>query len=130
MIAADTNVVVRFLTGDDPVQAAAATRLFSENKVLILPTVLLESAWVLSAAYGFKDAAIREAFGKLLTMRGIEVAEESAVIRAMSAWAHGLDFADALHASLAMESGASLATFDKALLRKSAKAGMDVRSVG
>lgn len=129
MIAADTNVLVRLLTGDDPAQAESAKRLFSENEVLILPTVLLETAWVLSAAYEFKDTAIREAFGKLLSLGAVRIADEPGVRRAMTAWANGLDFADALHASLAMESGATLGTFDKALIRKSAKAGVRAKAV-
>jgi predicted nucleic-acid-binding protein len=42
MIAVDTNVLVRLLTGDDPKQTAAARSLFAAEPVWIAKTVLLE----------------------------------------------------------------------------------------
>ena len=53
IIALDTNVVVRFLTNDDAIQARRARRLIEQNEVVIPLTVLLEAEWVLRAAYGF-----------------------------------------------------------------------------
>ena len=47
MIAVDTNVLVRLLTGDEPEQAAAARRLFASEAIWIGKTVLLETGWVL-----------------------------------------------------------------------------------
>ena len=66
MIAVDTNVLVRLLTGDEPKQAAAARRLFASQPIWIAKTVLLETGWVLRSLYGFEQSAIREAFTKLL----------------------------------------------------------------
>ncbi len=47
MIAVDTNVLVRLLTGDDPVQESAARSLFASGPIWIAKTVLLETSWVL-----------------------------------------------------------------------------------
>jgi predicted nucleic-acid-binding protein len=58
MIAVDTNVVVRLLTNDEPLQAGAARSLFASGPVWIAKTVLLETAWVLRKLYGFEDDAI------------------------------------------------------------------------
>ena len=55
MTAADTNVVVRLLTGDDPVQSSAARLLFESGTVWIAKTVLLEADWVLRSLYGFEQ---------------------------------------------------------------------------
>ena len=47
MLAVDTNVVVRFLTGDEPAQAERARSIFEREAVLLLKTVMLETEWVL-----------------------------------------------------------------------------------
>ena len=56
MIAVDTNVLVRLLTGDDLKQAAAARSLFAAGPIWIAKTVLLETAWVLRSLYGFEES--------------------------------------------------------------------------
>jgi predicted nucleic acid-binding protein len=58
MLAIDTNVVVRYLTGDDPDQAAKARRIVDGEAVLVTTTVLLETEWVLRGAYGFRGALL------------------------------------------------------------------------
>ena len=52
MIAIDTNVVVRFLTNDDLAQANRAEAVLRTENTFLPKTVLLETAWVLQAAYG------------------------------------------------------------------------------
>lgn len=59
IIAVDTNVVVRLLTQDDDDQYQRSLALFqAEASILILTTVILETAWVLRAVYGFEPGAI------------------------------------------------------------------------
>ena len=43
MLAIDTNLVVRYLTGDHPKQAAQARALIDANQVFVPTTVLLET---------------------------------------------------------------------------------------
>src|ERR1039457_3819826 len=71
MIAVDTNVLVRLLTGDDPMQEAAARSLFATEPIWIAKTVLLETGWVLRSLYGFEDSAIRDSFTKLLGLKNV-----------------------------------------------------------
>lgn len=59
MIAIDTNIVVRFLTQDDPAQFKQAARLFRETELFIAESVLLETEWVLRFAYGFSPSSKR-----------------------------------------------------------------------
>ena len=47
MVAVDTNVLVRLLTGDEPAQSARARAIFERETVLLAKTVILESEWVL-----------------------------------------------------------------------------------
>ena len=51
LIAVDTNVLVRLLTGDDPAQAARAAALFAQEHVFIPKSVLLETAWEIGRAH-------------------------------------------------------------------------------
>ena len=56
MIGIDTNVLVRFLTQDDPEQSALASDVFerelsARNPGFIGLVVLAETVWVLQSAY-------------------------------------------------------------------------------
>ena len=66
MIAVDTNVLIRLLTGDEISQATAARSLFIAESVWIAKTVLLETDWVLRSLYGYDDSAVRDAFASVL----------------------------------------------------------------
>ena len=72
-IAIDASVVVRYLTGDDKVQSAAATELFraaQAGKVkLMLPTsTIQETVYVLERIYHLDAAAIAPKLISLLTI--------------------------------------------------------------
>lgn len=122
MIAVDTNVVVRLLTGDDPGQAARAAGLFEEGEILLPKTVVLETEWVLRYAYGLDAPRIVEALRKLFGLPQVTVEDAVEVAEALEWHAGGLDFADALH--LASCRGAErLATFDRELGKRARKVG-------
>lgn len=121
MPALDTNVLVRFLVQDDPVQGAAATRLIQGGVqvggALFVPvTVLLELEWVLRSAFGFDKAAVMQALFGLLGSFELAFESEGAVEAALSQYGQsGADFADCLHTALAGQAGKQpLWTFDKA----------------
>jgi len=88
MIAVDTNVLVRLLTGDEPRQAAAARSLFASEPIWIAKTVLLETGWVLRSLYGFEESAIREALTRLLGLKNVRTEDESSVAAALELTAH------------------------------------------
>jgi predicted nucleic-acid-binding protein len=116
-IAVDTNIVVRFLVNDDAAQAARARALIAANPVFIAVTVLLETEWVLRAAYGFASADIARFLRALLGLAEVRISDPEAIAQALSAYEAGLDFADALHLSLLGEAG-SFATFDRRFAKK------------
>ena len=119
MIAADTNVVVRLLTGDDPEQAARARRLFETETVFLPKTVMLETEWVLRSLYRKNPGAIIDALEGLTALPNTRCEDEAAILQALAWNRQGLDFADALHlASSRVVSG--FATFDKALIKQAA----------
>ena len=117
MIAIDTNVLVRFLTRDDPAQAARARALIDTDSVFLLQTVILETAWVLRTRYRFDRAAIAGGLRQFLGLPSVTVEGPEAVAQALDLHDQGFDFADALHLASSRRAGA-FATFDRALRRK------------
>lgn len=88
--------------------------LSRERRVFISASVLLETEWVLRAAYGLDDQVINEALRKLLALPQIEVAETRAIERSLALHAQGMNFADALHLALSAQAD-RFATFDRKL---------------
>ena len=123
MIAVDTNVLVRLLTGDDPAQEAAARSLFASGQVWIAKTVLLETGWVLRSLYGFEEETIRDAFIKLLGLRNVQAEDESSVAAALALTSDGIELADAMHLS-SRPAGARFVSFDKSFVRRAKRVGV------
>jgi predicted nucleic-acid-binding protein len=117
MIALDTNVVVRLLVDDDPEQTGRARRLIEKRPVLVVPTVLLETEWVLRGAYNIGRASIARSLRGLLGLPQVSVGSTEAVAQALEWFERGLDFADALHVALAADAEA-FATFDARLAKR------------
>ena len=116
MLAIDTNVVIRYLVGDHPEQAARARALIDNQEIFLSITVLLETEWVLRYSYGLDRDAIQKVFHRLLGYPQLQVEDRVAVIRALALHGLGMDFADALH--LASSGDADrFATFDRQLAK-------------
>lgn len=129
MIAVDTNVLIRLLTGDDPAQQSAARSLFENEQIWIARTVLLETAWVLRSLYGFEESEICGALTRLLGLPRVQVEEAQAVASALALAISGLDLADALHLT-SRPDGAAFVSFDKAFVNRATRAGVsNIRSV-
>jgi predicted nucleic-acid-binding protein len=122
MIAVDTNVVVRLLTGDDPKQARAASAVFASDTIWISKTVLLKIAWVLRRLYKFDQFEIAEALSKSLGLENLRVEDEPAVASAIALFARGLEFADALHLS-SRPVGTHFLSFDRVFVRRARRIG-------
>ena len=120
MVAADTSVIVRFLTRDDPQQAARAAALLSSRLVWISKTVFLEAAWVLQSLYRFPALQTNDALKKFAGLLNVRVEDPMGVAKAFEWTAEGLDFADALH--LASSAGTNrFLTFDRKFVRRAKK---------
>lgn len=117
MIAVDTNVLVRLLTGDDPGQTKRAADLFRRENILIPKTVLLETEWVLRYSYQLSPPAILAAFQKLLGLPQVTLEDGPAIAEALTRYEAGMDFADALHLASGRAAEA-FATFDARLKKR------------
>ena len=120
MISVDTNVIVRFLTGDDQLQFEKAKALFSTENILITTSVILECEWVLRYAYPFEQPEIATAFQSLFGLPNVQLEQPLVISNAIDWHQNGLDFADALHLAQSMDAEAFI-TFDKELIKSASK---------
>ncbi len=120
MIALDTNLLARLLLQDDPVQHARVKTLLARKQVFTAPvTVLLELVWVLEAN-DRTSGDIGRGLTLLLGLPNFKPAQADAIRQALTHYAQGIDFADALHLALCSDNDAFM-TFDKAFVRKAKK---------
>ena len=124
MTGVDTNVLVRFLVGDDPEQEARAARFFaraaSEGERLFVPQIVVcELVWVLGHAYGKDRAEIAAGLESVLRARQLVFEEVEELHNALERYAAGDgDLADWLIWERSRAAGAErVATFDGRLLR-------------
>jgi predicted nucleic-acid-binding protein len=124
MIGLDTNVLVRYLAQDDPVQSRRATevierRLSRQNPGFVSVVAIAETVWVLDRAYRFSDEDIVAAIERTLQTDVFVVENEQEVFAAMTAVKEGRGaFADALIGALGAAAGCSATlTFDRGALR-------------
>jgi predicted nucleic-acid-binding protein len=119
MIGLDTNILVRYLTQDDPVQSRQATeileqRLSEANPGFISVVAMVELVWVLDRAYRMAARQIAAAVERMLQTEVLVIEREQEVFAAMVAIRQGRgSFADALIAALGLQAGCShTLTFD------------------
>ena len=119
----DTNVLVRFLTADDPEQAEAALRLVaiadSTGEPLHISTIVLaELVWVLrGGCYARTREEVADALGALLDATVFEIQDRDLVRRAVTAFRAGpADFSEYLIGEHDRRAGCtSTLTFDRRL---------------
>lgn len=125
MKAIDTNVVVRYLTADDPEQAAKARALVDAGSVFVATTVLLESEWVLRSVYGLSSNEVATALRAFSGLPGITTESPSLLREALDRAEAGMDFADALHLGSSGHCDTML-TFDRDFIREARGASPSV----
>jgi predicted nucleic-acid-binding protein len=124
VIGLDTNILIRYLTQDDPAQAAKATeilerRLTPKNPGFVSVVAMVETVWVLDRAYDLTAQEIAAAVERLLQVEVLAIENEQEVFTAMIALKQGrVSFADALIAELGARVGCTRTlTFDRKAVR-------------
>jgi len=126
-IVADTNVLLRFVLGDDPKQYKQALEAIEKSEVIVVSNqALCELIWVLRSRYGVLRANIAAMISQLLETKNI-VVDSEAVSAGLAAMQSGADFADGVIAyEGAWLGGETFVSFDKkavsALQRQGRKA--------
>lgn len=127
MIGIDTNVLVRYLTQDEPTQAAQATLIIEQKLTQEVPgfigvVVLVETVWVLQRLYAASTDEIRRTVADLLGCQTLVIEQRDVIARALSvAQSSNCGFADAVIAASALGAGCrEILSFD----RRAVRAGM------
>jgi predicted nucleic-acid-binding protein len=119
MIGLDTNILVRYLTQDDPAQSRRAAeiiegQLSEENPGFVSIVAMVETVWVLDRAYNLAAREIARAVERLLQADVLVLEDEQEVFTGMIALKEGKgEFADAVIAALGIRANCSdTLTFD------------------
>ena len=119
----DTNVLLRFLVGDNKQQHQEAERWFKEaeqrkRKIVLVPLVVAEACFVLESFYKKQRKEIAEALEVFLAQRWFGV-EEREVLLSLWAWYRkGLHFVDSFLLAWAQTHQGTILTFDQSLSKK------------
>jgi predicted nucleic-acid-binding protein len=124
MIGLDTNVLLRYLAQDDPVQSPRATeiitrRLTGEEPGFVSLVTIIELVWVLKTQYKRSRQEVASVIEMVLAADTFEVQNEQEVYHAVVALRNGAgSFEDALIGSLGIWRGCSVTlTFDEKAAR-------------
>jgi predicted nucleic acid-binding protein len=100
----DTNIFIRFLTGDDPTKMARCLQLFQRARrgEIVLVTsesVIAEIVYVLSSrtTYRMPRADVATVLRPILTISGLRLEHKGSILGALDLWESSpLDFEDCL----------------------------------
>ncbi len=110
----DTNILVRYLTGDDPVKAAACLVLLQrldsgDEEVEMSEAVMSEVVYVLSSRshYSLTHEDIRARLVPVISLRGLRLPNKAIYRRALDIFVDvpALDFEDALNVAYMQSKG-------------------------
>ena len=122
MTALDTNIIVRYITQDDPNQFARARDLIRGTLCYVPDTVILETVWVLKSIYGNAAGDIVTKLSGFFGLPTIRVSDPKRLKRALTWYTQGMGFADALHLS-SCQHLSHLKTFDRQFIKRAAGKG-------
>lgn len=124
MIGLDTNVLIRHLTQDDPIQSPKATQFIEQTLTEDSPgfvslVVMAETVWVLESVYRQSAAQLADTVDRVLQIASLVIEAEQAVFTAMVAVKENrASFADALVGTLHAQAGCmTTVTFDRRAAR-------------
>jgi predicted nucleic-acid-binding protein len=118
MIGLDTNVLVRYIMQDDPLQSAQATQLVesltAEHPGYISQVSVVELYWVLTSAYRLTKPQAAQALEAILRTQQLVVEGADQLVRALRIFGHGkADLPDCLIERSAAAAGCTQTmTFD------------------
>lgn len=124
MIGLDTNILIRYLTLDDPTQSSKAVALIERQLTESEPgfisiVTMVETVWVLLRPYGFSSSEVADHVELLLRAKTLAVEHAAAVYDAMVALREERgDFAGCLIAAFGTLAGCThTLTFDRKAAR-------------
>ena len=107
----DTNLFIRYLTDDDPVQTDAVESLFirvKEGKETVQTSVLVivEIVWVLESIFKKSRDEIKEMIQKIINTQNLMVENRDILLQGLEIYSQkNIDFVDAYHAVFLKSTG-------------------------
>ncbi len=120
MNALDSNVLLRYVIDDDPIQSARAARLIDSELTVFAPgfvslVVICETIWAMTQTYGLPRANVVRTLAGLLDMAHLEIEARDIVRQALLLPG---DIADAIIHLIGQQNGCTRTlTFDKKFAR-------------
>jgi len=119
----DTNIILRYLVGDDKDQYQKAEKIFKEaesgkRKLEVKVVVIAESCFVLESFYKKKKDVIASAMEVFLSQKWLKVDDKKAMQVMWKWYRGGLHFVDSYLLALSFVNKSKIVTFDKALEKR------------
>ncbi len=119
----DTNVLIRFLIGDNSAQKKQAEAWFKEGEkgtkdILVSAVVVAETCFVLESFYKISRSDIARSLDVFLNQRWMKVPERDVLHALWAYYLKGLHFVDSYLCASSSIYGMDILTFDKELLKK------------
>jgi AbrB family looped-hinge helix DNA binding protein len=117
---ADTNVLVRHLTGDSPDKARRPTAYLTREPTLLLTDLIAaETVYVLESFYEAPRAKVADAMRSLIAFKSIVCVDTALLLRAVEVYeTERIDFAEAYLVACAETTGVGkVASFDRSIDR-------------
>ncbi|NCN82407.1 MAG: type II toxin-antitoxin system VapC family toxin [Candidatus Pacebacteria bacterium] len=116
----DTNILVRFLVGDNKSQQELAKEWFKQAqsgkiKLILKPIVLAETSFVLQSVYKKSTEEVAVALESVAAQKWLVVEERSVITNLWQWYKKGLHFVDSYLLAYSKLNAHELLTFDKKL---------------
>jgi predicted nucleic-acid-binding protein len=119
----DTNILLRFITGEPADQAKEVADLVAAAeagnvRLSVLPMVLAEAVFVLTGFYEHPRSKVAEVLFHLISCPGFHADETERMLHALKLFGAGqLDFVDCYLAAASIRDGSGLVSFDRDLAK-------------
>lgn len=119
----DTNVIVRFLVGDNRQQLSQAKEWFQEaekgkRRLVIKSIVVAEACFVLESVYEKSRQEISDSFEVFLSQKWLKVEDRDVLLGLWSLYLSNLHFVDSFLITWARLNQSEVISFDQKLLKK------------
>ena len=117
----DTNILLRFITGQPAGQANEVADLFraaeaGEVRLVVLPMVLAETVFVLTGFYEHPRSKVADVLSHLISCPGFHSDEQERMLHSLKLFGAGkLDFVDCYLAAASIREGRAVVSFDREL---------------
>ena len=119
----DTNVLLRFLVGDNQSQQTQAVQWFKEaeagkRKIIVVPLVIAEACFVLESFYKKQRPEIAQALEVFVGERWLQVEDRGVLLKIWPHYLKNFHFVDSFLLSWSEVYETKLLTFDRQLQEK------------